>query len=334
MSIQVFDERETRKKQAKAENQPFIFKPHHLRILTAIFHHHYMTAEQVTRLLYSQGNASTVRSYLPHLEKAGYLATRYLHRTTPLGSLPKLYTLDRRGFNVLKKQGLDMPKRFRRLEEKDTASTFLPHTLAVNDVLIAAETLHKQYPAITLYGYKHELLLKQEQPITITVEKRTAEGKLLLDIDGKAMMETIRIVPDLFLDVRIHQPDREKPYRCCLLLEIDLNTEGQRKIRQKVRAFLAFIKSGACLARFGTKLPTVGFINVTGGEKRRDELKAWTEAELKLTKEPHFWTELFVFTSLPEKPALPDGDALFLSPVWYTPFRKQPTMAITVGSRS
>ena len=334
MSVQGVSEAVTMVNKKTDEKQTLELKPHHLRILTAIFHHHFMTADQVTRLLYSPGNASTVRAMLVQLERAEYLTTRYLHRTTPVGSLPKLYTLDRDGFNLLKKQGLDMPKRFRRLEDKDTTSTFLPHTLAVNDVLIAAETLTKRYPAITLQRSFHELDLKQEKPIAVTVEKRSSEGNIIHDKDSNALMETIRIVPDLFLDFRIHQPEQEKPYFCRMFLEIDLDTEGQKKIRQKVRAFLEFVKSGECFKRFGTKTPTVGFVNAEGGEKRRTELKAWTEAELKSTKESHFWTEMFVFTSLPDKPSVVDGEVLFLSPVWYMPFDNKPTVVIGVGSRS
>jgi len=325
MGVHTVIEGVTMKRQQTEEKEVFTVKPHHTRILTAIFHHHIMTTEQVTRLLYSQNSIADVRKLLRALEQATYLTVRYLHRTTPVGSLPKLYTLDLDGFNYLKKQGLDMPPRFRRLDDKESASTFLPHTLAVNDVLIAAETLQKSFPAIALYGYKHELDLKREKAIVVVIEKRTDEGK--------GEKETIKVIPDLFLDFRIQQPEREKPYRCCMFIEIDLNTEGQRKIRQKVRAFLEFVKSGECLTRFGTKNPTIGFINFDGGQKRREELQTWAEAELKTTKEPHFWTDMFVFTAAPDKPAIVNGEELYLSPVWYTPFSTKPTMMISAGSR-
>ncbi len=313
-------------RQQVEQKQDFTIKPHHTRILTAIFRHHIMTAEQVTRLLYSHGSLADVRKLLRALEKADYLTVRYLHRTTPFGSLPKLYTLDLNGFNYLKKQGHDMPPRFRRFDDKESASTFLPHTLAVNDVLIAAETVQKAFPAISLYGYKHELDLKREKAIVVIIEKKTDAGKV--------EKETIKVIPDLFMDFRIQQPEREKPYRCCMFIEIDLNTEGQRKIRQKVRAFLEFVKSGECLQRFGTKNPTVGFMNFDGGEKRREELQKWAEAELKATKEPHFWTDMFVFTAAPEKPTVVRGEELYLSPVWYTPFSDKPTLIMSAGSRS
>jgi hypothetical protein len=321
-------------KQQQAEKQKLALRQHHVNILSAIFYHPYITAEQLTRLLYSKGSASRVRGLLPQLETAGYITSRYLPRATPYGSLPKLYLLDLDGFNFLKKQGFDMPKRFRRLEEEDklTTSNQWPHTVAVNDVLIAAQLLERQYPAITLHAFKHERVLKQEEPITVTVQKRTLDGKIVLGKDSKPAMQTIKMFPDLFLDFRIYQEDRDKPYRCCRFLEIDKDTEGQTKIRRKVRAYLEFVKSGECVKRFGTKTPFVGFINPKGGVKRREELTEWVEAELKVTKEPHFWTEMFMLTSTDE-PAI-DSEQLFLSPVWYMPFDRKPTVFISAGSHS
>ena len=306
--------------------------PHHERILEALYRYHFLTVEQVTRLFYSRGSLTTVRSILSELAKAQYALYLYLPRSTPTGSLPKIYTLARRGINYLKAQGYDVPTRFHPSEQEEKSYLFLRHTLAVNDVLIAATTLEKRYPAITLFDFVHERVLKRQEPITVSCDVLTLEGKQVLGKDGKGVTETIRVIPDALLDFRIDQPDTSKTYRFCILLELDRATIEERNFRKKVRGLLTFIKSGDSNKRFGTKLPTIAFVNAVGGEKRREQMKLWTEKELKKYKEAHFWTELFMFTDVAPDEDI-DNETLFLSPVWYTPFGNKPVVLLSAGSR-
>src|SRR5689334_11511565 len=168
---------------------PFVLKPHHERILQTIHDCYFLTSDQLTRLLYRPGSASTVRALLILLERQHYLFSRCLPRATRFGSLPKLYFLDLDGFNALKRRGYDMPKRFRRLieqeEDKETTSNAWRHTLQVNDVLIAAMKLEEQYPAISLHRFIHEKHFRREPPIMVTVERRKADGTIALGPDGK-----------------------------------------------------------------------------------------------------------------------------------------------------
>jgi hypothetical protein len=199
-------------------------------------------------------------------------------------------------------------------------------------VLLAACTLEKQYPAITLYGYLHERVLKRREPIKVSYELLTTEGKQVRDKDQKPVLETMRLIPDAFLDFRIEQPDTSKTYRYCVLLELDRATIEEKNFRKKIRGLLVFIKSGQSTKHFSAKLPAIAFVNAVGGIKRREQMRKWTEAELKKSKEPHFWTELFMFTDLPENEVI-DPETLFLSPVWYTPFQTKPTILFSAGSR-
>ena len=91
----------------------FVPKPHHDKILTAMYHYHFMTVEQVTRLLYSSGSISKVRFLLAELATAGYLRFFHEPRPTPVGSTPKIYMLSLQGFNHLKKLGVSQLLRFR-----------------------------------------------------------------------------------------------------------------------------------------------------------------------------------------------------------------------------
>ena len=325
----VFPARSTSVKRKKR----FIPDPHHERILEAIYRYHFLTVEQVTRLLYSPGSLTTVRAYLYEMAQAKYLMYCYLPRPTPLGSVPKIYTLARAGINYLRAQGYDVPTRFHPSEQEEKSYLFLRHTLAVNDVLIAAANLEKHYPAISLYASLHERVLKRREPIKVTYGVLDAAGKPMVDKDSKQLQETIRLIPDAFLDFRITQPDLGKTYRYSVLLELDRATIEERPFRKKIRGLLAFIKSSQSITHFGAKLPTIAFVNAVGGTKRREQMKRWTEAELKRSKEPYFWTQLFMFTDLKEDEAI-DPETLFLSPVWYMPFQSKLAMLFSAGSRS
>ncbi len=329
----LFQSEDTHHLTKEKKKAPFVLKPHHERILEALYHYHFLTVEQVTRLLYSKGSLTSVRSLLAQLASNEYAMHLYLPRPTPTGSVPKIYTLARRGINYLKKQGYDVPTRFHPSEQEEKSYLFLRHTLAVNDFLIAASLLEKQFPAFHLSEVLHERVLKREEPIPVSYELLTAEGKPVLDKDDKPVVETMRLIPDAFVDMRIEQPDIDKTYRYCLMLELDRATIEEKNFRKKVRGLLTFIKTGRCMKHFGTKFPTIAFVNAVGGIKRREQMKRWTEKELKKSKEAHFWTELFMFTNLPEDEAI-NPETMFLSPVWYMPFQSKPTVVFSAGSRS
>jgi Replication-relaxation len=316
-----------------AKQEDFVVKPHHDRILEAVYKYHFMTAERVTRLLHKQGTLTTVRATLGKLAAAEYLLFFYEPRPTPSGSVPKIFMLGNLGYHRLKEQGLKLPKRY---QEPDIAELqknylFLKHNLAVTDFLITAKLLEKKYPAIELYDFQHERTIKQDGPMIVTIEKWTSQGTQALDKEGKQAFETVRLYPDGFLDFRIVQPDRAKPYRFCLFLEVDRNTESDEDIRRKIRGYLAAAKSGECLKRFGTKIPYVGFASARGGVKRRDELRKLAEDECKKLKEQHYYTQMFAFTALPDGEI--DSETLFLSPVWYSPFANRESVILNVGSR-
>jgi Replication-relaxation len=315
------------------KQEEFIVKPHHDRILEAVYKYHFMTADRVTRLLHKPGMLTTNRVTLGKLSAAEYLLYFYEPRPTPYGAVPKIFMLGNQGYHRLKSQGLKLPKRYQEpnIAELQKNYLFLYHNLAVTDFLIAAKLLEKKYPAIEVYDFQHERTIKQDGPIIVTIEKWTPQGTQALDKEGKQAFETVRLYPDGFLDFRIVQPDRAKPYRFCLFLEVDRNTESDEDIRRKIRAYLAAAKSGECLKRFGTRTPTVGFAVARGGVKRRDELRKLAEDECKKLKEKHFFTQMFAFTALPEQEVY--TETIFLSPVWQRPFDNKQTVIIGIGSR-
>jgi Replication-relaxation len=77
------------------------------------------------------------------------------------GKSPLVYTLARKGLNYLKEHGFDVREYFRPSKEQEKSYLFLQHTLAINDVLIAASNLHNVAPDYSLRAFIHERVLKK-----------------------------------------------------------------------------------------------------------------------------------------------------------------------------
>src|SRR5437868_10438631 len=166
----------------------------------------------------------TVRTRLLHLEKKGYVSSIFLP-TVRKGNFPKIFYLATRGLDVLRKQGFDIPHRYHSTEQKEKQYLFLKHTLAVNDVLIAAKLVETQVPQVTLYEFRHERELKRDpEKFTITLyketESNTEEAKVW-------KQEDFYFVPDGFLDFHIEQ--ETKTLRAAMLLELDRDTTERRR---------------------------------------------------------------------------------------------------------
>ncbi len=294
-------------------------------IFKTLYRYYYMTVVQVVKALdYSTNSLPTVR----YLETNGYLAALILP-TVRKGSFPKIYSLASGGIDYLRKQGFDVTLRYHATEQKEKQYLFLKHTLAVNDVLIAANGVVKQYPQVTLYEFRHERELKRDpEKFTITLYKEPED-------DTKDAVvwkqEEFYFVPDAFLDFHIEQ--ETKTYRCALLLELDRATTERRRFQEKIRGILTYVKSDRHVRRYKARKITVAFVT-TGGQKRVEKMREWTRSELAKTHEAWDYGYTFVFTALPhliepetqrELEELDEIDpaTLFLSPVWEFPFTEK-----------
>src|SRR4051812_4663718 len=95
-----------------------IGRPKHL-ILEAVGTYHYLTADQLARLLFSPGSLTYVRDHLKELFHAGYLSRLFPPTLAPRGAHKAVYALDRRGYLYLKAQGLEPAGRFRPSENAE-----------------------------------------------------------------------------------------------------------------------------------------------------------------------------------------------------------------------
>jgi len=285
-----------------------------------------MTVSQVVKALgYSKNSLPTVRTRLASLEKKGYISSIYLP-TDRKGNFPKIFYLVSPALEYLRDEGYDVAHRFRPTEQKEKQYLFLKHTLAVNDVLIAAKQVEKQFPQVTLYEFRHERELKRDpEKFTITLyhetESDTEEAKVW-------KQEEFYFVPDAFLDFRMEQEN--KTLRAAILLELDRDTTERRRFQEKIRGILTYLKSDRHVKRYKARKITVAFVT-TGTQKRVEKMREWTRNELAKTHDTWDYGKTFVFTALPHKidpdtqrelDELDDIDPaqLFLSPVWEFPF--------------
>src|SRR5512142_366330 len=116
-----------------------------LAILSAVGRFHYLTAAQVSRLVFPgcHDEDRYARRRLARLVDAGLLL-----RLTPLpvsrrGSMPHVFTLAKAGRQLLGESTYFRPQEER---EKTRNLFFIVHTLATIDVLIAAELLCRTSP--------------------------------------------------------------------------------------------------------------------------------------------------------------------------------------------
>src|SRR5207249_106785 len=142
-----------------------------------------------------------------------------LARPVVRGKAPLVYTLARKGLNYLKGAGFDVRAYFRPSKEQEKSYLFLLHTLAFNDVLIAASNLHKVAAEYSLLSFTHERVLKQT-PYKISFMRG-------------GTLETVTLIPDAFLLFgRKKKNGDEKLPR---VLELDRNTTEQKHFRRNLR---------------------------------------------------------------------------------------------------
>ncbi|MEO8716196.1 MAG: replication-relaxation family protein [Acetobacteraceae bacterium] len=260
--------------------------------MIALSRYFYLTAKQVTRLVYAETSLTRVQMLLKELTDDGYCQRLFLPRPTPHGRVPAVYTLGRLGRTYLAATGVDVPVRLRPSAEREHRYLFLDHTLAVNDWLIAIELLSRRAPAITIRTMLHERMLRR-MPIVVR------------DADGRQAS----VIPDGWLDLRVALPDGV--YRTCIALEVDRGTAEAKAFRAKVARWVA-AADGPYREAFGTDLLTVAMV-ATPGQGRADELLRWIAAELTSLHRPDA-TALFLVTAVDAATVNPA--ILYCGPVW------------------
>src|SRR5512142_1896842 len=269
-----------------------------LAILSAVARLHYLTAAQVSRLVFPgcHDEDRYARRRLARLVDAGLLL-----RLTPLpvsrrGSMPHVFTLAKAG-----RQLLGESTYFRPQEEREKAHNllFIVHTLATIDVLIAAELLCRTSPVSM-----PRLLMEREL-------KANPARVELAGTDGRA--RSVAVIPDAWFELAV---GTKKPV--AIAIELDRGSEDQKRWRGKVAA-LAGWALGPYREAFGAETLTIAV--VTPEALRRDQLRGWTSQELSRIDQPEL-AEIFLFTSA--DPVATAPQRFFFGRVWLEPSTAEP----------
>lgn len=276
----------------RVDNYPpiTIGRPHRA-IVEAVGRFHYLSAVQITLLLYSPASLTYVLDRCKALFHSGYVRRIYLPKATPAGSSRAIYALDAKGYRYLRSWGLAPAGRFRPSEEGQREEIYLRHTLSANDFLILARLLAKRDPGIVVAGTTTERELK-----------RLASRVQVYNPDKK-LTEKIAVIPDGELEI-----DVDGAYKARALLELDRGNEEVKVIRRKTMGLLA---------RYGREPVRVAFVT-TAGERRLAELVGWVEGVLREMNARNA-ADLFSLAAFDPDPSVTDPGIL-CQPVWRRPF--------------
>src|SRR5215213_5627888 len=152
-------------------------------ILLALGRFHYLTAAQASRLLYP--NINDDHRYMQRRFKLlvdnGYVLRLRALPMPRYGQAPHVFTLGRKGRTYLQQLGFSVEPYFRPSEEKRATenSPFMTHRLAAIDVMIAADRLCAENPAITCPRMLSERELKRN---AVRVQVPSVAGAEVRDV--------------------------------------------------------------------------------------------------------------------------------------------------------
>src|SRR6266568_1727815 len=195
--------------QRQPTEKPFVVTVPYEAVLQGVYTLQLATCEQLRELLgYSKNSKERVQKLVKKLTDNGYLLADCV--PTKKAKSPYYYFLARRGRQYCEALGLDIRTYFRPSSEKNFGSSFLTHTISLNDVVISAHRLTHHAPEYTLSDFVHERVLKQSPYKT----------SALLP-DGTA--HTVTVIPDAVFDFRFTK-DKAKARKCVVLYEHDMGT--------------------------------------------------------------------------------------------------------------
>jgi hypothetical protein len=268
------------------------------KMLSALAQFDYLTAAQITRLCYSENSLSFVRKKLAALTHAGFV----LALPRQLVTLPRIYTLTSTGYTYAAALDIQAARRVRPVDERDKAKNllFLQHTLAVNDVLIAAHLLAQTHPTIVLTRMYIERELKRK-----------------IYVAFPELRQNICIEPDASCEFTIHGE-----WEDFFFIEVYRNLPPMEwRFKQKIAGYVTSALTGQHEALFHTPVLSVAVLAQTPERAETGgmvaTLKRWTEEALTDIGQLEQGGRFF-FTSI--DPATASPEELFLSPVWEQAF--------------
>lgn len=285
-------------------------------ILLALARFHYLTAAQANRLLYPNNSDENryAQRLLKRLADAGYLLKLRALERPRKGQLAHVYTLADKGRKYVKALGVSVEPYFRPSEEKRSTwnSPFMKHTLAAIDVMIAADSLCREFPQVVCPQMYSERELKRH---AVHVEVPPTPRSI-----GLAARQ-VAVIPDAWFQLSIDGAD---PYS--IALELDRSTEDQNVWRQKVAAYAVWAKpNGPYQEAF--EADTLAIAVVCLDERRRLQLIDWTMRELT-ARNITGYADLFLFTAT--SPISVEPKQFFFGNIWREADNRKPVALLDI----
>jgi hypothetical protein len=277
-------------------------------VLEVVGRYHFITALQVTRLLYKPSYHNYSQKILKQLTDAGYLTNvNWIPKGKSPGWPEFVWSLTGKGRNALKDLGITVGERIQHSPER--SQLFMLHSQAVNDTLISAELFARDNPTVFLSGFEHEQTL-QRRAIRVPLEKD----------------RPTTVTPDGWTHFTIGKSPG------AILWEVDRGTEDRTAWQTKVRAIVALLKGRESLYNklFGNDPVQVAVVvrssasyRTRGPEHRVPELLSWTELILGDQRQ---WAPFFSFT--PIDPVEVSPTEFFIGKHWFNPLSTEPKSLI------
>lgn len=124
-------------------------------ILRAIYKYHYVTSQDITRLLFSKGSLTHVREILSALSGGeDHQERNYLYRfqlpNSSSGNREKVYTLGATGRDLLASLGLSVDWYFRPHKTRNLSHSHILHDLILTRLVVAAHAWCRKSPDYTI----------------------------------------------------------------------------------------------------------------------------------------------------------------------------------------
>jgi len=242
-----------RKRNKRDDNPPtMILTERDKRIVEAVYQCRVLRQDQIHTLFFGASKAASQRR-LALLYHHGFLTRVFLTVRASYMLSPALYMLDRRGAELLRSE-LGYDDITWTSKSHDVGQPFLEHTLAINDLRVSV-TLACRTQGHTLLEWRSEADLKGSYD-RVTIHERNGSNQI------------VSLIPDSFFVI---QTSRGKaPF----FVEVDRGTETTGRFQDKIRAYQAYVQTGAYEKRYGYK--SVRVLTVAFSQKRLESLKTVT----------------------------------------------------------
>lgn len=276
--------------------KPVIITPRIEEVLRAVHFYRYMTAIDITHLMFSPGALTHVRDILRLLcGGEDYAENQYLFRFPiphlTAGKTEKVFTLGAKGRDFLIKEGLPVDWYFRPQHTKHLTHGLITHNLTLTRFLVACRVF----------------TVKSDFTITnMRISYGLAKGGY-------------KVIPDAW--IHLMRGNTNYP----LLVEVDHGTAYKDRLREHIKSRIEFLQSGEYQKVFKSRGCMIAYIT-TGEfkEYKNTRLRFMVERAKEALKEMRLesWASVLRFAAVERKSLL--TTPLFEAPVWMRPDTDSP----------